>query len=158
MFINPTNREIAGLNTDLEGFADEINYYGDAFNGLMENVLKQESIFANNGIDPRTLGGFSDPAYYEAVFGDLLDQFAGTSRGGKALRTTGEVSFSDEDLRMLHDISRREYSFNYRQLTPQVSIVVDRIEETADIDALADRMARGVIEVAESRLDVGATW
>nr|DAT28971.1 MAG TPA: Tail tape measure [Caudoviricetes sp.] len=47
-----------------------------------------------------------------------------------------KIELSDEDLKMLKDIANKEYSINYKQVTPNVNIKFGDVKETADINKI----------------------
>jgi len=73
----------------------------------------------------------------------------------KTLKTSvqNEVTISDEDIKMLLDISTRGFfDVTYQNLTPQISINIDTIREAADVDDLADKLAYMIEDAKASSL------
>lgn len=60
----------------------------------------------------------------------------------------GSVEIEDESLEYLLDIAERDFVANYTQATmaPQVSVHVDRVEQTTDLDTVIDVIATAVEE------------
>jgi len=152
-------QEIAGHQNAVRDFGAEFEFYTSGLDRINQQIADYQKTFIEHGIDPRKLldaGGFGiDMDVYMPEWKDFLGDFTTSAGGGKALRTSGEVSFDNESLQMLHDISRREYQVRYQQVVPQVLVTIDKVEETADIDLLVEKVADGLAEAAGSRLDVG---
>ena len=97
----------------------------------------------------------------EAAAGNTMeDLFNGvtTSAGGTTalnVKNAEPIKIDGEDIKMLLDISTMRYQLNYSQITPQVSLSVDTIRETADVDRILETMTDWVAEASESRLVYG---
>ena len=84
-----------------------------------------------------------------------LEDVTTGSGSGSALKTTGEVTFSDEDIQLLLDLAGMEYQITYQVLEPQIALNIDTIRETADIDEVLDRVGEAVAEMADASLVYG---
>lgn len=90
-----------------------------------------------------TAEGISDIA---AGFDDV------TTDSGKALKTKSDVKISGEDIKMLLDIATQDYRVIYQTLTPQLSLNVDTIRETVDVDYVTSEIATIIEEAAFARV------
>lgn len=92
------------------------------------------------------------------VEGFELDSFGTNTPNGKAIKTANQndIKIKDEDMKMLHDIATRDYQINYQQLTPQLSVTIDTVRETTDIDSVIDTFAEGIYEIIDSNIRVPA--
>ena len=74
------------------------------------------------------------------------------------VETVGKVrdplEIKEEDLRMLHDIAVRDYSFNYQQVTPQLEVNIDQVNEPMDLNTVFEILADGVESFIKSDLEV----
>lgn len=79
-----------------------------------------------------------------------------STSGGKALKTEnqGEIKISEEDIKLLHDISTRDYMVNYQQMTPQVTLQGLTINELVDANQVVDMIVDGITQTADSKLQV----
>ena len=127
-----------GMNT-FEAFKDgwvmeEFNKgaaWGDSVQGKIEGML--------GSFNPDDILGMTEQNPYEAM--DLGSQFAGTGvpvdvKGGKL----DEVDISEEDIKYLKDMASKEFMVKYKQITPNVNIQFGDVKETADVDAVGDRL------------------
>jgi predicted nucleic acid-binding Zn-ribbon protein len=96
------------------------------------------------------LGAGGDIADYEVPGG------GGGGKGGKSLSTkeAGEIKISKEQIKMLYDAARREFIINYQQLEPQVKVEIDTVAQTTDIEEVVDRIAEGIKDVTDTKLEV----
>lgn len=99
-------------------------------------------------------------SYFEGMqkyMGSMLEnQEAFTTDGGKSVRTKGEVKIDAEDIRLLLDISTRGYAdVTYQTLTPQISLHIGTVRETADIDEIMDAVVERIEEAADASLTLG---
>lgn len=81
-----------------------------------------------------------------------LNKYTAPGKGGKALRTTGEVKIAEEDIKMLLDIATREYQANFQTLTPQVNVHVDNINNDTDAQDFIEKLADAIDEVSYASL------
>jgi len=93
-----------------------------------------------------------------ATEGMNLDDYTINTPEGKALKTsaTKPVKIDSEDIKMLLDISTRDYQVTYQTLTPQIAVNVDTIRESADVNQVIEVLADWTEEVANSSLWVPA--
>lgn len=112
-----------------EGYSD-LDYY-------LENMLKQQQIVAE--------------------FGDTFDGTVSGSGSGAAVKTTSDdLDIFGENIKLLLDLATRGYfEVTYQTLTPQISVSVDTVRETADIDQIIEVIAVEVEEMAEASLVYG---
>ena len=146
-----THRELGEEVLAEKAFGDDAEFYHDVYNDMMTNQLGLEKIFRDSGIDPSKLGSFDQNAFDKAL--GLYED----GKGNLKTANQNEIRFSEEDLRMLHDITRREYYVRYQQVVPQVIFNIEEVREEADLDRLSEKVAHAIIETNESRLDVGVS-
>jgi len=94
------------------------------------------------------LGGIGD----KLTNFDLSKYTAAGPGGGKALKTTGEVKISGEDIKLLMDLATIDYQVTYQTLTPQLSLNIDTIRETVDVNYVVEEIAAVLEEAADSRV------
>lgn len=104
------------------------NFYGiyDKFTNKVGDVSKQL----------KSLGSTDDLGEIENLLssGVPVDGVKGT------VNTKGEVDISDEDLKLLKDISATEFINRYTTLRPVLNASFGDIRETANVDAILDRV------------------
>ena len=93
-------------------------------------------------------GIFKSASGVESALGDVTSG----SGGGKALKTTGEVKISGEDIKLLMDLATIDYQVTYQTLTPQLSLNIDTIRETVDVNYVVEEIAAVLEEAADSRV------
>lgn len=98
--------------------------------------------------------GAADAAIGASVGGieSTLDDLKSGSGSGSALKTTGDVNISGEDIKMLLDLAAMGYQVHYQTLTPQLSLNIDTIRENVDVDYVIQEITTAITEVAESRV------
>lgn len=96
--------------------------------------LKSMAVDAPEALDPNS-----------KEFHDLM---AGTATipvniENDAVNVKGTVDIEEENLKYLLDIAEREYiaKFSTATLAPQISVQIGEVKETADMDAITDRLA-----------------
>jgi hypothetical protein len=128
--------------------------YAEARGGFLaaeSRVRELEHELRSGGIDVEEMyrrAGLS----LSDLYGDVITN---TSSGG-ALRTSNvtPISFRDEDIRMLHDIAMRDQVVVYQQITPQLAVRIDTIQETTDIEQVLNVLADGIEEACQSNLRI----
>lgn len=121
--------------------------------GLAEEAKRQGRAAESAGliadIQARNLAAAGGGAGFDW---DALTTSAG---GGKALnvKNTDPIKIDGEDIKMLLDISTGIYQPIYAQLTPQISLNIDTVRESADMNQVLEVVADWVTEAAETRLN-----
>lgn len=72
-------------------------------------------------------------------------------KGGK-LDKDQQITLAEENLQLITDLARKEVILNYQQLTPQVTITMGDIRETADVDMVIDRLETRLTELYDGSL------
>lgn len=96
----------------------------------------------------------------EAVGGDDKDGKKGRApkpvkvKGGK-LDKDQQITLAEENLQLITDLARKDVILNYQQLTPQVTITMGDIRETADVDTVIDRLETRLTELYDGSLQGG---
>lgn len=75
-------------------------------------------------------------------------------KGGK-LDKDQQITLAEENLQLITDLARKEVILNYQQLTPQVTITMGDIRETADVDTVIDRLETRLTELYDGSLQGG---
>lgn len=155
-YIGEINDNIAGREADLaarraqadadreERWANMLNMAGDALDSQAERRAKIADMQSKN-----------DSATDKAIKGieTTLDDLTSGSGSGSALKTTGDVNISGEDIKMLLDLATMDYrDVTYQVLTPQLSLNIDTIRENVDVDYVIQEISTVLTEAAESRV------
>ena len=53
-------------------------------------------------------------------------------------KINSDVNISDEDIKLLKDVAAKEFSLNYRQITPKMNVTFGDVRETADVNKLME--------------------
>ena len=87
---------------------------------------------------------------------DWAREYATNSSTGRALRTKQEepIKIKDEDLKMLHDIATREFKVNITRLEPSLSVNIDTVNETTDLEKAFNTLADMLTETADTKMEV----
>jgi len=148
------NDTIAGHKKNVEAFKEEAEFYNTALTDAMEQVFKAEGIFYQNKIQPPD-GSFNEKAANDAAA--RMWQWPNyDSKGNLKTHVDNDIKFSDEDLQMLFDVSRRQYHINYQQVVPQVTITVNEAGGPIDYNKITEALTESIIEAAENNLSVGS--
>lgn len=75
-------------------------------------------------------------------------------KGGK-LDKDQQITLAEENLQLITDLARKDVILNYQQLTPQVTITMGDIRETADVDTVIDRLETRLTELYDGSLQGG---
>lgn len=75
-------------------------------------------------------------------------------KGGK-LDKDQQITLAEENLQLITDLARKEVILNYQQLTPQVTITMGDIRETADVDTVIDKLETRLTELYDGSLQGG---
>jgi hypothetical protein len=67
-------------------------------------------------------------------------------------RVDNEITIREEDLQKLHDINVNKIRIDYTTLSPNLSVKIDTVAQTTDIDKVIRRFAEGCKEMARSDL------
>lgn len=117
----------------------------------MENVMPSSVMSGAGGYD----------------FGAIppMDSLGGAGKEGKApkpvkvkggkLDKDQQITLAEENLQLITDLARKEVILNYQQLTPQVTITMGDIRETADVDTVIDRLETRLTELYDGSLQGG---
>lgn len=94
-----------------------------------------------------------------------MDSLGGAGKEGKApkpvkvkggkLDKDQQITLAEENLQLITDLARKEVILNYQQLTPQVTITMGDIRETADVDTVIDRLETRLTELYDGSLQGG---
>lgn len=94
-----------------------------------------------------------------------MDDLGGAEKKGKApkpvkvkggkLDKDQQITLAEENLQLITDLARKEVILNYQQLTPQVTITMGDIRETADVDTVIDRLETRLTELYDGSLQGG---
>ena len=121
-----------------------------------EAAVKLPRMEYDNVVDTARAGSNFGKGIGSALLGieDKLKNFdlSKYSTPDNKLKTAGEVKIDGEDIKMLLELSTRDYQPIYQTLTPQLTVSVDTIRETADANQIFEVMADFVEEVSESSL------
>lgn len=123
--------------------------YGDAWNtGYDAGTGVQESIsdFVG-GFDLDSIKNLAEDT--AANTGNLSDLGSG---GGGGLNVQGEVSITDEDIKLLKDVAAAEWVNKYTTLRPEMNVTFGDVHETADAEQLLDKIETMVEEAYASAL------
>lgn len=132
-----------GANVSLEGVLKNIS------NGL--EAMPSDTMAGAGGY-----GGGAIPPM-EPVGGDDKDGKKTKPvkvKGGK-LDKDQQITLAEENLQLITDLARKEVILNYQQLTPQVTITMGDIRETADVDTVIDRLETRLTELYDGSLQGG---
>lgn len=112
--------------------------YGEAYNSGVNMGNDISNKISNFSMDD-LMGGIENTMDdYAFDYGSMVD-----SNGNVPVDVAGgEVSISDEDLKMLKDIATRDYMLNYKQITPNVNIEFGDVRETADVNEVKNALQR----------------
>ena len=85
---------------------------------------------------------------------EFQDMLAGTAAipvnvENDSINVKGTVDIEEDNLKYLLDIAEREYiaKFSTATLAPQISVQIGEVKETADMDAITDRLANQLQEM-----------
>lgn len=94
-----------------------------------------------------------------------MDSLGGAGKEGKApkpvkvkggkLDKDQQITLAEENLQLITDLARKEVILNYQQLTPQVTITMGDIRETADVDTVIDKLETRLTELYDGSLQGG---
>ena len=133
------------------GIADFIENPMGSIQEAMENVMPSSVMSGAGGYD----------------FGAIppMDSLGGAGKEAKApkpvkvkggkLDKDQQITLAEENLQLITDLARKEVILNYQQLTPQVTITMGDIRETADVDTVIDRLETRLTELYDGSLQGG---
>lgn len=91
-----------------------------------------------------------------------MDSLGGAGKEPKPVKVKGgkldkdqQITLAEENLQLITDLARKEVILNYQQLTPQVTITMGDIRETADVDTVIDRLETRLTELYDGSLQGG---
>ena len=61
---------------------------------------------------------------------------------------------TNKDLKMLHDIATREFNVNITKLEPSLSVHIDTVNETTDLENAFNVLADMLTETAGTKMEV----
>ena len=83
----------------------------------------------------------------------IQDVLGTDGTGASAIRTTSNDKLLDEeDIQLLLDVATRDYKLNYQHITPEVTVTFGDVRETADVDAVLERVVTTLEEAASGDL------
>lgn len=120
---------------------DRLNYYGNG--GVFYRGYK-----IGNDIQDGISNAFKGAD--EDILGSVLGS---DGQGGSAIKTTSNDKLLDEeDIQLLLDVATRDYKLNYQHITPEVTVTFGDVRETADVDAVLERVVTTLEEAASGDL------
>lgn len=157
----PVTHSYGSYRMDYARTGKALEGYNFGANVSLEGVLKNIS----NGLEAMPsdtmagAGGYGGGAIppMEPVGGDDKDGKKGRTpkpvkvKGGK-LDKDQQITLAEENLQLITDLARKEVILNYQQLTPQVTITMGDIRETADVDMVIDRLETRLTELYDGSL------
>lgn len=169
-------KAVKGWRKGIDGMVKSVaNTYG---NGKYEEVLSKMNLSSESlGISRWAYGDAWDSGYNfgeqtEQSIGDMFAGFDMNSLSGSmadmaantegllgladgsngALQTEGEVTITEEDIKLLKDVAKTEWTNKYTTLRPELTITFGDVHETADVNVIAAAVEEMVVNAYASGL------
>lgn len=134
------NERNAERAADLQQSADDIWNKASELNATRDQRVADRNNWMTDITTKLTQLTGSNGAISGSDYGNIGDYIGAGNEIGDIGQIKDEVNISDEDLKLLKDIATRDYMLNYKHITPNVNIAFGDVKETADVNAVADRL------------------
>lgn len=150
VFGTGVSEAITNFRKDLQDF-DALSKFGEHFDKMQylsfDEQMKKFGVAAENFITGNN---------GEDLFGGI-NKFdvgpTGTATDPINTNVGNKVEISDESIRLMRDVARLEYVNKYTTLKPEMNVYISDVKETADIDAIEEKLAKRFQESVDAALD-----